>query len=168
MLPEVARRKLLWVAHESCSELLVKVGLGRSSASGLDSLLPLLEQGLSLIGWPRKPKARKVPKCSGGNHDQNRRRLLATELWHAHGSRGHVAIAVEMRQEGFAGFKPIVCRLTIVELHRMEREAVALHEWLAIIGNPANGPLASGNPATLDDAAEWAAARLADIRRTTR
>lgn len=80
----------------------------------------------------------------------------------------HMAIAVEMRQEGFAGFKPSVCRLTIVELHRMEREAVALHEWLAIIGNPVNGPLASGNPAALDDAVEWAAARLADIRRATR
>lgn len=72
----------------------------------------------------------------------------------------YVVIAGELRQEGLGHVKPSQCRPTEKMLHRLGRRAVALHEWLAIIGNPANGPLANGDPASLNKAAEWAASCL--------
>ena len=77
------------------------------------------------------------------------------------GRGAYVAIAVELRKEGLGHVKPSQCRPTEEMLHRLGRRADALHEWLAIIGNPANGPLADGRPPALNDAAEWAAAQLA-------
>ncbi len=72
------------------------------------------------------------------------------------GRGAYVAIAVELREEGLGHVKPSECRPTEEMLHRLGQRAAALHDWLAIIGNPANGPLAQGKATALDAAAEWA------------
>ncbi len=71
----------------------------------------------------------------------------------------YVVIAGELRMEGLGQVKPSQCRPTEEILHRLIHRAAAVHAWIVIIGNPANGPLASGDPVSLDDAAEWAASR---------
>jgi hypothetical protein len=71
----------------------------------------------------------------------------------------YVVIAVELRMEGLGHVKPSQCRPTEELLRRLIHRAAAVNDWITIIGNPANGPLASGDPVSLDDAAEWAASR---------
>ena len=70
-----------------------------------------------------------------------------------------VAIITAMRREGLEPGKLSDCHKTVRMVHRLQQRACALHDWLSVIGNPANGPLASGNPDSLDDAAIWAMSR---------
>jgi len=41
--------------------------------------------------------------------------------------------------EGFRGVKPSECRPTVLEIARIQREAVAFHDWLTNVEAPTDG-----------------------------